>query len=124
MPVEINDLQKLNQQVIDALEKQADKLRDLKDGLPLDQRVSVLATISDLDTRIRAFEFTREHLAAAEVVVRFDSAEAQKLADLGAQLDVSIVQDAQLNAILDSLPAVMNAAVRIDALINGHIAQS
>ena len=46
-----------------------------------------------------------------------------KLSALESQLDGFIIQNAEVNAVLNSIPAIMNAAVKIDALINGHIAE-
>ena len=84
----------------------------------------VLAAVSDLQTRIRALEFTRIHLAASRIVVEFDDAETGRLRDLERQLDAFILRDATVNAILASMPQVMTAAVKIDAVINFHIAKS
>src|ERR1035438_629677 len=121
MPTTIDDLKTLNSDSLETLDKLADFLRSEKDGLLLEERASVLATIADLDNRIRVLEFTREHLVAAKVAVQFDPAELTKLDSLGKQLDIDIVQDAQLNAVLKSIPAVMDAAIKIDTIINGHI---
>jgi len=57
-------------------------------------------------------------------VVEFDDVETAKLRELEGVLDGFIVQDAQVNAILASIPPVMTAAVKIDAIINSHIAKS
>ena len=124
MPISIEDLIALNQKSIDALGDRVTRLRRIKDRLDLDERLSVLATISDIDTRTRTLEFTQEHLKASQVVVAFSDNEAATLRGLELELDKQIAAGAQLNAILDTLPAVMNAAVRVNALINSHTAQA
>src|SRR5689334_20271421 len=92
-PNDIQDLKKLNQDSIDALQAKIDKLLDLKDGLPLDQRASVLHTISDLQTRMRTLQLTQEHMSAAAVVVEFTPAEQASLKELADKLDGFIAED-------------------------------
>jgi hypothetical protein len=125
MATDIDDLKTLNDDSIDALNNRAEFLRSKKDGLLLAQRASLLATIADLDNRIRVLEFTREHLVAAQVSVQFDEggADQTKLNDLAGKLDKDIAADAELNAVLKSIPVVMDAAIQIDTIINGHITQ-
>ena len=120
----IEDLTLLNQLSIEELEAYKHALRSRMPGLPTDQKFAILSTISDLELRTRTLEFTQVHLEVAKVVVQFNPEDEEKLRVLSVQLDQEILKDAQLGAVLDSLPAVMSAAARIDGLINSHIASA
>jgi hypothetical protein len=122
--VNLNDLLKANSDAIDSLKEIVAALDKMKDSLPTEDQFVVIATISDLQTRIRTLEFTRVHLMAGRIVIDFDEVDLARLQLLGAQLDAHIVHSAQLNAILASLPPIMTAAVQIDGLINSHIARA
>ncbi len=120
----IKDLTLLNQLSIEELEAYKHALRSRMPGLATDQKFAILSTISDLELRTRTLEFTQVHLEVAKVVVQFNPEDEEKLRVLSDQLDHKISADAQLGAVLDSLPAVMSAAARIDGLINSHIASA
>ncbi len=120
----IEDLTLLNQLSIEELEAYKHALRSRMIGLPTDQKFAILSMISDLELRKRTLEFTQVHLEVAKVVVQFNPEDEENLRVLSVQLDHEISKDAQLNAVLDSLPAVMSAAARIDGLINSHIASA
>jgi hypothetical protein len=124
MPLNLDQLIEANRKSIDLLKGQVEQLEDKKDSLPTEDQFVVQAAISDLQTRIRTLEFTTIHLGAGRIVVEFDDAEAAKLRGLEDSLDGFIVRDAQVNSILASLPPLMTAAVKIDAMINAHIAQA
>ena len=124
MPVNLKDLIDANSNAIDSLKEIVTLLDRMKDGLPTEDQFVAIATISDLQTRIRTLEFTRVHLLAGRIVIDFDQVDLARLDQLCAQLDVAIVHSAQLNAILASLPPIMTAAVQIDGLINSHIAKA
>ncbi len=124
MATTIEDLTLLNRLSIEELQAYKNALRARMPGLPTDQKFAILSSISDLDLRTRTLEFTQVHLEVARVVVQFDPADEQKLRELAVQMDREIAASAQLNAVLDSLPAVMSAAARIDGLINSHIASA
>lgn len=123
MPVEINDLIRNNRTCIDLLESAEDLLERQKGALATEDQFPVLMTIADIQTRLRVLKFTQIHLKASAIVVEFDDAEAAKLSDLERQLDGFIIRDAEVNAVLASVPPLMNAAIKIDAIINAHIAR-
>jgi hypothetical protein len=124
MPVTTNDLIQANNKSIELLES-AEELIDSKKGdLPAEDRFVALTTMADIDTRLRVLKFTQAHLTASKVVVEFNAADEGKLTELERQIDDFIIRDAEVNAVLESIPPIMNAVVKIDALINGHIAQA
>lgn len=121
MPQTLQDLIDLNNKSIAELQTFKDALRQRMAGLPTSQKFAILSNISDIDLRMRTLQFTQVHLTAAQAVVAFSPADEATLETLGQALDKQIVADAQLNAVLNDLPAVLNAAAGIDGLINGHI---
>ena len=120
-PATVPQLQDRTQLSIDDLESLKKQLIDMMAGQLSGVKFQIMASISDIDIRIRALKFTQIHLDTATIGVEFADADIKKLNDLGAKLDASIVAGAQLNAVLNSLPAVLKAAVNISGIIDGHI---
>ena len=99
-----------------------EELEKKKDGLPAEEQVIALAAISDLETQIRALEFTQGRLWASRVVVPFDDSEAAQLRRLEDLLDGFVMQSTTVNAMLASISPIMTAADKIPALIHSHTA--
>jgi hypothetical protein len=91
--------------------------------LPTDERFLALTVMADIDTRLRVLKFTQAHLAASQVIVEFSAGDAEKLQALEKQLDDFIIADARVDTVLQSVPEIIKAAAKLDALINGHVAQ-
>ncbi|HZT28450.1 MAG TPA: hypothetical protein VFA33_01110 [Bryobacteraceae bacterium] len=124
MPTTIDELIQANQKSIEALESAEELIESNKDSLPTAEQFVALTIISDIDTRLRVLKFTQVHLGASQVVVDFNADEQNKLAEMESQLDGFIAADSQIESVLNSVPAILNAVVRIDGMINGHIAHA
>lgn len=122
MPIDLDELARLNQKSLDLLNAQVEELENKKDGLPTEEQVIALAGISDLQIQIRTLEFTQAHLGTSRIVVQFDGSDAAQLSRLEGVLDGFIMADATVNAMLASISPVMTAAEKINDLISSHTA--
>jgi N-acetylglucosamine-6-phosphate deacetylase len=122
VPVSIDDLIQANSKSIDKLQSAKAQIELKKGDLPDEDQFVALTIISDIDTRLRVLKFTQIHLRTALVVVDFNPADEIRLQGLEGQLDRFIIAGAEVNAVLTSIPPILNAVVKIDAMVNGHIA--
>jgi hypothetical protein len=118
MPVDLQRLQDDNQKSLDAVNNSIARLMDLSDdGLPLSQASAVNTQLIRAQADKVHLQIVRAHLGAAGVIVEpMDADTADRLDELSEKLDAAILDDFVINAGLDFIRTILDAAEEISTI--------
>jgi hypothetical protein len=112
---------RVNEAAIKALEESIVRLQQLRKGQSRDERKRLRNAISTARAEITEIQIINEHLRPAIVVIApMDPGVEQRLRVLADRLDRAIQQDALLNATLETVLDVIDAAEAVSAIIDNH----
>lgn len=121
MDISLADAIKANEEAIGGLEESIKRLMQLRKGQSRDDRKRISNSISNARAEIIEIGIINEHLRAADTTIApMNSDVERRLRVLSDRLDEAIRRDALLNANLETVLEIIEAAEEVSAIIDDH----
>ncbi len=119
-----SDLKRINKAAIAKMQDCVSELKKQIPGKTVLEKSRIIARKSQLELQINAALMTDAHLQAGEVIVDLNEEAVAALDEIAQRIDTKIVKGLKLDALLQTIPELIEASGDLSTIVGQHTASA